>query len=102
MMKKSQIIREGFKWSLDLKTHPCTLPHTQTHSVGKAHFRYPHGTHDMGPAAVVGLLEGAALVGTQSTVHGPGGRLQAPATQPLALGDVWHSIALLGWDWKRL
>lgn len=70
--------------------------HTQTHSVGKAHFRYPHGTHDMGPAAVVGLLEGAALVGTQSTVHSAGGGLQAPATQPLALGDVWHSIALLG------
>lgn len=54
----------------------------------------------MSPAAVISLLEGAALVGTQRTVHSAGRGLQAPATQPLALRDVWHSIALLGVEGK--
>lgn len=49
----------------------------------------------MGPAGVVRLLEGAPLVGTQGAVHGATRRLQAAATQPLALGDVRHAVALL-------
>lgn len=49
----------------------------------------------MRPARIVRLLEGAALVGTESAVDRPAGRLQAAAAQPLALGDVGHAVALL-------
>lgn len=49
----------------------------------------------MCPARVVRLLEGPALVRTQSAVHGSAGRLQAAATQPLTLWDVGHAVALL-------
>lgn len=35
----------------------------QEHSVGKAHFRDPYGTDDMGPASVTGLLECTSPIG---------------------------------------
>ena len=50
----------------------------------------------MGPAAVVGALEGAALVGAEAALDAARGRLQAAAAQPLALGDVGDAVALLG------
>lgn len=49
----------------------------------------------MSPASVVCLLESPPLVGTQSAVHGSTRRLQAAPTQPLALRDVRHAVALL-------
>ena len=50
----------------------------------------------MRPAAVVGALEGAALVGAEAALDAARGRLQAAAAQPLTLGDVGDAVALLG------
>lgn len=55
----------------------------------------PERTHDVRPACVVRLFESSSLVRTESTVHGSAWRLQAATTQPLALWDVGHTVALL-------
>lgn len=49
----------------------------------------------MCPACIIRLFESSSLVGTESTVHSSTWRLQAATTQPLALWDVRHTIALL-------
>ena len=49
----------------------------------------------MRPPAVVRLFEGPAPVGAEAALDTAGGRLEAPAAQPLALGDVGHAVALL-------
>ncbi|CAN7944297.1 unnamed protein product [Ixodes pacificus] len=65
----------------------------QEHRVGEAHLGHPQGAHHVGPAPVVRLLEGPAHVGAEHAVHGPRRGLQAPAAQPLALGNVGHASA---------
>lgn len=55
----------------------------------------PEGTHHVCPACIVRLFESASLVGTECTVHSSTRRLQAAATQPLALRDIGHAVALL-------
>ena len=64
--------------------------------VGEADLGDPEAADDVGPAAVVGALEGAALVGAEAALDAARGRLQAAAAEPLALGDVGHAVALLG------
>ena len=66
--------------------------------VGESHLRDPESADDVGPAAVVGALEGAALVRAEAALDAARGRLQAAAAQPLALGDVGHAVTLLGPD----
>lgn len=67
----------------------------KTDRIGETDFGNPEGTNDVGPATVVGLLKGATAVRAQSTVDGARRRLQAAPTQPLALGDVRHTVTLL-------
>jgi hypothetical protein len=63
--------------------------------VGKVNLGDPYGADDVGPLALVGLLECAVLVRTQDAVDRRRGRLYALAAQPLALGYVGHAVALL-------
>lgn len=65
------------------------------HRVGKANFWDPYGTDNMGPTPITCLFEGTSSVGTENTVYRAGGGLQAAAAQPLALGDVGHTVTLL-------
>lgn len=59
------------------------------------HLWNPERTNYMCPACVVRLFESSSLVGTERAVHGSTRRLQATATQPLALWDVGNAVALL-------
>lgn len=52
----------------------------QKDRVGKADLWDPEGTHYVCPACIVRLFESSSLVGTESTVHSPTGRLQAATT----------------------
>jgi hypothetical protein len=67
----------------------------QEDSVGKSDFRYPQGTYNVCPSASVGLLKGAALIGTQDAFYRSGRALQAAPTQPLALRYVRDTVTIL-------
>lgn len=73
--------------------HP--LNGLQEHRVGETNLWDPYGTDNMGPTAITCLFEGTSSVGTEHTVNGTGGGLQAAAAQPLALGNVGHTVTLL-------
>ena len=49
----------------------------------------------MTPAIVVRLLECSIERGAQNAIHGPRRGELAAATEPLALWNVWHTVALL-------
>ena len=72
-----------------------TVDGLEKHRVGEPHLRNPEAADDVGPAAVVGALERAALVGAEAALDAARGRLQAAAAQPLTLGDVGDAVALL-------
>ena len=72
-----------------------TVNRLEEDGVREADLGDPECAHDVRPAAVVRLLERAALVRTEAAVDGARRRLEAAAAQPLALGDVRHAVALL-------
>lgn len=68
----------------------------EKHGVGEMHLGYPNSTHDMNPFAAISLLVRAHLmIRTQYALNGRGRRLNAPTTQPLTLGYIRHTVALL-------
>lgn len=72
-----------------------SLHRLQEHSVGKAHFRDPYGTDDVGPTSIAGLFECTPSVWTEDTIDGSGRGLQTSPAQPLALRDVRHPVTFL-------
>jgi len=67
----------------------------QEHCIGKVNFWDPNSAKHMRPQTSISLLKGTVGVRAQYALDRRRGRLDAAATQPLALGYVGHAIALL-------
>lgn len=67
----------------------------QEDSVTEVDLRDPQRTQDVDPAVTLGLFEGPGFGGAEHAVHGLGGAVQTPSTEPLSLRDEGDAVAIL-------
>lgn len=63
--------------------------------ISESHFRNPEGAENVRPHAAVRLLHGAVRHRAKDAADRAGRRCLTPTTEPLTLGNVWDSVAIL-------